>query len=225
LGKPTLKQILEALKTQVLVGKFYLGLAQGLVRADPVILQTAPIFFGLTTNGSLELAQMAVARLYDKTSGAVTVQAMLAQAILDIGSFQQGTEQQVSEAIAGSKKVVLRLEPVLDAIRRRRNEWFAHLDPRSVADPKALAAEARLTIPDLERALKETEEMLVKLTCLYDGTFGELRFIGGDDYETALNWIRVAKCAWVENYEKKFGVGSWTGPRPKDCSRAEFDLL
>ncbi len=133
MGKPTLKQILEALKNQVLVGKSYLELAKGLLKADPVILQSAPTFFGLTMDGSLELAQMAIARLYDKTSGAVTVQKMLGQAALEVTSFKRGTKEEVSESIADSKKVVVELEPVLASIRKRRNEWLAHLDPRTVA--------------------------------------------------------------------------------------------
>ncbi len=54
-------------------------------------------------------------------------------------------------------------------------------------------------------------------------TVYELQFIGGDDYEAALNWIRIAKCAFIENYEKEFG--KWTGPRPKDCSRKSYDLI
>lgn len=221
--KPTLKQVLDALKNQVLVGKSYLELAKGLLQADAVILQTAPTFFGLTADGSLELAQMAIARLYDKTSGAVTVQAMLSQAVLEVSSFRRGSEQDARQAIVESKKLVDGLMPVLKSIRRRRNEWFAHLDPRTVIDPKALAAKAKLTIPDIERAFKETEELLLKLACLYDGTFGDLRFIGGDDYKEALNWIRLAKCASIEAYEKKFGP--WSGPRPKDCSRQPYDLL
>jgi hypothetical protein len=129
---------------------------------------------------------MAIARLYDKTSGAVTVQKMLAHATLEVNSFNRGTKEEVSEAIADSHKKVAELEPILESIRKRRNAWLAHLDPRTVADPKALAAHAKLTIPDLDRAFKETEEMLIKLSCAYDGTFGELKFIGGDDYETAL---------------------------------------
>jgi hypothetical protein len=225
LGKPTLKQILDALKNQVLVGKSYLELAKGLLKADPVILQSAPTFFGLTMDGCLELAQMAIARLYDKTSGAVTVQKMLGQAALEVTSFKRGNKEDVSESIADSKKVVVELEPVLASIRKRRNEWLAHLDPRTVADPKALAAHAKLTIPDLERAFRQTENTLVKLSRFYDGTVGELKFIGGDDYETALDWIRRAKCASIERYEQEFGAGSWTGVRPKDCSRGKFDLL
>jgi hypothetical protein len=223
LGKPTLKQILDAQKRQVLVGKSYLNLAKGLLQADPAILQTAPTFFGLTTDGSMELAQMALARLYDETKGAVTVQAMLVQARRQASSFQRGDHQEVIAAIAKSEKTVLGLNLVLVAIRKRRNEWLAHLDPRTVADPKALSVKAKLTIPDLERAFKETEEILLELTSLYEGVIGDLRFIGGDDFEQALNWIRRAKCAFIENYEKQFG--SWTGPRPKDCSRKPYDLI
>jgi hypothetical protein len=120
-GKPTLKQILDALKNQVLLGRSYLNLA-GLLKADPVILQTGPTFFGLTTDGSLELAQMAIARLYDKTSRAVTVQRMLDQAAQEIASFKRGSKAEVKAAIADSKHMVVKLEPVLASIRKRRNE-------------------------------------------------------------------------------------------------------
>jgi AbiU2 len=218
-SKPNLKKVLDALKNQVLVGKSYLRVAKGLLQADPVILQTAPTFFGLTTDGSLELAQMAVARLYDATAGAVTVQKMLGQAALNIASFR-ASENDVKEGITEARKLVAGLDKVLGAIRTRRNEWLAHLDPRTVADPRALAAKAKLTIPDIEKAFKDTETLLIKVSCLYDGTFGDLRFIGGDDYEQALDWIRIAKCEHIERYEREFGT--WTGPRPRDCSREKF---
>ena len=52
MGKPTLKRILDALKNQVLLERSYLNLAKGLLKADPVILQTGPTFFGLTTTSS-----------------------------------------------------------------------------------------------------------------------------------------------------------------------------
>lgn len=186
LGKPNLKQVLDALKRQVLVGRTYLDLAKGLLRADSVILQTAPTFFGLTSDGSLELAQLAVARLYDRTKGAVTVRRMLRQAATQVSLFKRGDRQQVTEAISKSKRRVSAIEPVLESIQERRNKWLAHLDPATVRNPAALAAKAKLTIPDLERAFRETEEMLIELSCLYEGTVGDLRFLGGDDYEMAL---------------------------------------
>jgi hypothetical protein len=68
---------LHALNGQVLIGKSYLNVARGLLRADPVILDGSRTFFGLTIDGSLELAQMAVAKLHDRTRGAVTISAML----------------------------------------------------------------------------------------------------------------------------------------------------
>lgn len=41
MGKPTFKQVLDALKRQVPVGKSYLGVAKGLLNADPVLLDGA----------------------------------------------------------------------------------------------------------------------------------------------------------------------------------------
>ena len=212
---PDLKQTLDALKNQVLVGKTYLQIGKRLLDSDPVIRHTAPTFFGLTVDGSLELAQIAVARLYDTTSGTITVTTMLRLAEQQAGLFQRGDAMEVRASIKQAEQKIAALEPILESIRLRRNEWFAHLAPDTVRDPKALADKAKLTIADLDRVYSETEELLIDLACLYDGTFGELRFIGGDDYEMALKYIRDAKCAQIKEYEKEFGT--WEGPRPRDC--------
>jgi hypothetical protein len=219
---PTFKQILDALEKQVLVGRTYLDMATGLLKADPALLNVSPTFFGLTIDGSLELSQMAVARLYDETKRTVTVPKMLRMAEMEAGSFKRGAADEVRKAIADSDKAVAALEPVLAAIRRRRNGWLAHLDPQTIRDPNALLALAKLTMPDLDRVFKETERILLDFSLRYEGTIGELKYIGWDDYEVALNWIRLAKCAHIEKYEKEFKV-KWDGPRPKDCSRKDWE--
>jgi hypothetical protein len=210
-------QTLEALRRQVLVGKSYLNVARGLLQADPYLLQIAPTFFGLTIDGSLELAQMAVARLFNKTKGAVTIRTMLRDAAEQLSTFQNATPEEAEDVILKSTQRVIVIQPILDAIRRRRNEWLAHLDPRTVANPATLAARARLTMPDLEKAFSETEGIVVEVLARHQGVIGELEFIGGDDYKTALDWIRSAKCTFIENYEKEFHT-RWTDARPKDCS-------
>ena len=108
LGQPTFKQILDALKRQVLFGKSYMGVAKGLSQADPVIMQTASTFFGLTMDGSLELAQMAIAKLYDRTKGAVTIPVMLARAVNEIGSFQNGDREEIIQAIKNAANHTIR---------------------------------------------------------------------------------------------------------------------
>jgi hypothetical protein len=208
---------MEALRRQVLVGKAYLNLAKGLLEADPDVLQTSPTFFGLTIDGSLELAQMAVARLYDKTKGSVTIRTMMHDAAEQLSTFQNATPKDAADVLLKSAERVIAIQPILDSIRKRRNEWLAHLDPSTVANPSALAAKAKLTMPDLEKAFRETEAIVVDLFSRHQGVFGELDFIGGDDYKSALNWIRSAKCTFIENYEREFKE-PYTGPRPKDCS-------
>lgn len=211
---PTLKQILDALKKQVLVGRTYLDTARGLLNADPVLLQTAPTFFGMAIDGSLELAQMAVERLYDTTRNTMSVPKMLKRAEQEGGTFQRGNGQEVRKAIAECQKIVVGLEPVIASIGARRNGWLAHLDPNTIADPNALAARANLTLRDLDRGFKDTEEIVLRMPSLCDGTIGELKYIGGDDYEVALDWIRRAKCAFIQKYEDEFKQ-KWDGPHQR----------
>lgn len=82
---------------------------------------------------------MAVARLYDKTKGAVTIRTMLRDAAEQLPTFQNATPKEAEEAILKAALRVIAIQPILDAIRRRRNAWLAHLDPDTVTNPAALA--------------------------------------------------------------------------------------
>ena len=146
---------------------------------------------------------------------------MLKRAELEAGTFQGGSGQEVRKEIAECRKIVGGLDSVIASIGERRNGWLAHLDLETIADPNALAARARLTFPDLERGFKDTEEILLKMSSLYEGTIGELKYLGGDDYEVVLDWIRRGKCADIEKYEHELKE-KWVGPRPKDCSRVDW---
>jgi integrase len=61
---------------------------------------------------------------------------------------------------------------------------------------------------------KETEEIVLEMSSLYEGVIGKLHYLGDDDYKSALNWIRKAKCAFTEGFRREHGAGSWRGPRP-----------
>lgn len=190
-----------------------MDLARRLLEADAAVLGVAWTFFGLTLDGSLELAQMVAARIYDTTRGTVTVKSMLREAAVQSGSFQRGDRSQVTEAITRSEKIIDVLEQLISSIRTRRNEWPAHLDPRTVADPKALQEKASLTVPDLQRVFAETKKILIEISGLYEGAVGELRFLGHDDYKAALDHIRQAKCSQIKIFENEFGP--WDGPARK----------
>jgi AbiU2 len=209
LAKLPLKQIFLAIERQILVGKTYLAIAKGLLQTEPRFLGVAPTFFGLTIDGGLELAQMAVARMYDQTPGPVTVLMLLEQAFRKIDSFECSDRKEITAAIERSVATVVELEPVLKAIATRRNEWLAHLDPRTVGNPNALDKKAGLTIPDLDRAFEETEKVVGGLRRLFDGSHGPIRYSGDDDYKTVIRYIDRAKTAekktFDAEFEKQFG--------------------
>jgi hypothetical protein len=195
LGKLTFEQVLAAIERQILVGKTCLAVAKGLLAAEWAVFGVAPTFFGLMSDGSLELAQMAIAKLYDRGEKAVTVKAMLLLAAGQPDAFQKGDLGQVNAAILKSAQRVIGLQPIIDAIRKRRDKWLAHLDPSTVRSPAALTESVKLTIEDLERIFKETEDILSALERLFDGTIGEIRYLGGDDYRALLDHVRRATSA------------------------------
>jgi len=206
--------VLDSIEKEVLAGRACLRIARGLREADPVVFQTAPTFFGLTHDGSLEISQMYAAKLYDTTASAITMKSLLSAAEEQAGSFKNGKPQDIAAAVLKARTQIATLRGPLESIRKRRNEALAHLDPNSVVNPQALSRTAKLTIPDLEKVFDVTEKILLKIASLYDGTGGELKFIGGDDYKTALEYIADAKDAQADAYEAEHNEPA-PFPRPR----------
>lgn len=212
MSKLAIKQILDALVGEVREGKTYVGIARALLAVEPAVFFTASTFFGSMLDGCVMLAQMTVARLYDEDAGAVTIRMMLDEARAQVSSFQRGDHQQVSEAIVRSKDMVDAIEPALISIRCRRNEWLAHLDSRTVRDPKALATKAKLSMEDLERAFEQTETIIKDFTRLYDGTIGAIRFAGDDDYTAVFDHIRRSMATEKKEFDAAFEAQSGHPP-------------
>jgi hypothetical protein len=191
LGKLTLQQFLLALEREILFGKTYLSIGKGLLATAPEwdVFGVAPTFFGLTADGSLQLAQMALAKLYDRGNHSVTMKAMLLLAAEQQGSFEADMAQ-VNATILQSAQRIIALQPILDSIRKRRDKWLAHLDVSIVRSPSALNESAKLTIEDLERTLAETEDIFGRIEHLFNRIVGEICFLGADDYKAVLKHIR-----------------------------------
>jgi hypothetical protein len=213
------EEIRAALANQIVVGKACLKISQGIWRADPVVLATAPIFFGLTLEGNLQLAQMYAARLYDQTPGAISIYSLIAEARKWATGLPSEERLAVLTSISESEARIDELQPILASITKRRNEAFAHLDSRTVRNPQRLNETASLTVPDLSRVFAATGRLLSEISVLTRDVASDFDLLGVDDYEMALSLISEAKCAQVENYEKEFGSPA-PFERPRNCPKS-----
>ena len=195
---PSLEEILIALKREVAFGRTHLRIALAIRRADPVVIHSAQTFFGLTHDAHLAAAQMYAAKLYDKTKGSLGVRSLLAKAGQLAGKFANATGEEVRKVISAANAQVDGFDKILFAVERRRNEYLAHLDVKTVADPPALDKEAGLTIDELDNLLVETGNMLNEISQLYDGTLSFLELTGFDDHETVLKLIAGAMRAQAD---------------------------
>jgi hypothetical protein len=144
MSKPTLDQILPSLKGEVMLGRAYLTVANGLKDGDSVVIGTAPTFFGLMLQSSLDSSLLFAAKLYDKTKGAITVKSLLHEAKSKAGTFKNGTSAQVFLAVKNSTDRITGIEAILNAVQKRRNEALAHLDAETVINPAGLDTSAKL---------------------------------------------------------------------------------
>jgi hypothetical protein len=212
--KPTLSEILNSLKQEVVFGKAYLNIAKGLGKADPVVLSSGQTFFGLTIEASLHMSQMYAAKLYDTTSGSITVQSLLKTARLEVKSFKYGNPQEVLSAAETAEKRISGLDTILKSIKARRNQSLAHLDPQTVKDPAGLASRAKLTFEDLNKLFADTGAILNEVSRLWEDLTSSMRLIDDDDYTGALSRIAEAKHIEADKYEAEFKETA-PFPRPK----------
>ena len=86
--RPDVKQLLNALMREVLLGNTHLSIANGLRDADPGVLDIAGVFFGLTFTAHLEEAQMHAAKLFDTHRDSETIHTLLRTAEQNTSSSQ-----------------------------------------------------------------------------------------------------------------------------------------
>jgi hypothetical protein len=214
MGKLSVKQILDTLEGQLLLGKTYLSISTGLRNAEPIVFGAAPTFFGVMSDGGFVMAQMCLARLYDKHRGTVTIALLFEEANRHPEVFQRADATQVAKAVVECKVKVSNLASVLAAITHRRDTWFAHIDPRAVNDPTTHQAKAELTVDQLLHAFTETEGIIQEFECLFDGSVGPIRFLGGDDYKNIFSVLRRAAADEMREFDEAFKA-QFGHPPPK----------
>ena len=213
--KPTIDEILVSLKNEVIFGRAYLTIATGVKDIDPVVLKSSPTFFGLGFEASLQMSQLLAARLYDKTARAVTIDYLLKEVTLQADKFKRGTPANVAQIVKTAEARIAAIEDILKAIRKRRNEIIAHLDPETVKDPAGLAHRAKLSIADLEKVFDETSAILNDVLGSWSDIYADLRLRDADDYKAVADLIAEAKHAQVDKWEKEFPTQPCPFPRPQ----------
>ncbi len=214
--RPDVKQLLNGLMREVLLGNTHLAIVNGLREADPVVLGTAGVFFGLTITAHLQAAQMCAAKLFDTHRGAETIHTLLRTAEQNTHLFTNASPQVVHTAVRAGRQRVRGLDRVMKAVRIRRNKVLAHLDPETVRDPVKLVQNARLTLDDLLKIFDAAGEIVNEISRLYMDATHLTTFPFQDDYKHALKLVGEAKCAEIRKYEDEYKA-QWTGARPKDC--------
>ena len=187
----SVRQILGWLMTEVMFGRCHYTIARGLARRDAVALaafRSAPRFFELTRDAHGDATFLTLARIYDRTSAA-SIHGLFASALHEESTFKHGTVADVRKAIQESKTAVAGFEPILKAIRTRRNQTQAHLDARPFIDPAKYVSAGKASYRQIYELFDRTEEILNKFSLMYHGKAVPLHLEGCNDYEQAIELL------------------------------------
>jgi hypothetical protein len=210
---------LEYLKAMVVEGKAHIKIAYGIasaMKADPVIAQVAPTFWGTTIHAHLDRAQLLAYKLFDTQGNAMTVESLLDITEKQEGMFQYAAPDEVREIVKTAREQIEELADPLKPVRAKRNRILAHSDATIVRDPVALEKEVKVTWAGLNRIFTAAGEILNELSRVLNDVTSILEVIGAADYEMVVQLVIDAKHAQVDQYEKDFGEPC---PFPRPVSR------
>ncbi len=199
--RPAVKQLLNGLMREVLLGNTHSAIVNGLREADPVVLDTAGVFFGLTITAHLEVTQMYAAKLFDTHPSAETIHTLLRTAEQNTHLFTNGSPEEVRKVVRAARQRVGGLGPAMKAVRTRRNKVLAHLDPEAIHDPAKLAQDAKLTLDDLLKVFETAGEIVNEISRLYMDATHLTTFPFQDDNKHVLKLVAEAKCAEIRKYD------------------------
>jgi hypothetical protein len=83
----------------------------------------------------------------------VTVELFVGKAAKSEARFSCAKPRDVRGAVAIARSMITNLEPSLEALQIRRNEYLAHLEPMTIIDIASMPTRAALTIADLDFVL------------------------------------------------------------------------
>jgi hypothetical protein len=208
----------DALTNESFHGGIHLAICEGLADMDPFIGNHAPVFFTYTFYGHLYSAQMYANKLFDTHSGAFPVLKFLEMARVRSSKFQRASEKQFLAYIAKAEAVISKLMPTIRVLRKRRNDFLAHISPTLVFTPEQLRQAKTLTMPEIRDVVYSGGRIVNQLLIMWNNSSNQLRETHTDDYKKVVSIVTKHLCEEAKAYDAEFGKYEASKvPRPRDC--------
>ena len=103
--------------------------------------------------------------------------------------FPNATPQEAREKVSTARLLISQLGPVVEAVQIRRNEYLAHLDPRTVFDLSSMYERSKLTVKDLDDVLVQSTNVLNLFSQMIDRTISVPTLPGSGDCGAVLKLV------------------------------------
>ena len=211
-----LDQIFEVLMDECIHAKTYMAVCRGLLAADPVLLDLAPVFFGYSFFAHFYSAQMHANKLFDANKEAISVYRLMTAAAAHKTGFPHATSEQVVEAIRESEDELGRHKNKIGVLRIRRNNVLAHLSHDQVLKRENVNKISAITPTEVASLLELAVRIINRFDLLWSKGVTVSRLPNDDDFRRVFEMMKKQRIAEIEAHEKEFGPDSIVVfPRPR----------
>lgn len=123
---------------------------------------------------------MRAARLFDPTSGTVTIPSMLRTAEQKAGTFQSATAAEVRGKIGVWDGRIASIRPTLAKLHNLRNGLIAHLDTDVILDPEEMNRTIGVTFDEIDQILNIAKEIVAGVLDTYNNSMFTDELLSGD---------------------------------------------
>ena len=209
----SIDEILSDLAYHAAAGTAHMEVAEGLSKADPVVLNSVRTFFAMTIDAHLFYALMAAARLHDDQRNAITIHTLLERAAKEPAKFDKGGE--VAASITSAKAT-------LAGLKRSWSRWtwrnrrLAHNQSR-LSDTDFAVQQAKEYERDLKTIVKATSRIVNEFSRLYRNVYSDPSIVGQTEYEMVIGYVSDVKCTCTNTRRKEYRPAAF--PRPANYNR------
>ena len=161
-------------------------LTRSLKGAHTAIVGIAPTFFNLSVEAHAQATILHAARIFDRKPGTVSIHALLALVSNRAGTFKHANAMQIRKDVTEASRTVAKLEPIVGAVKTRRNETLAHSDPRAFIEYESYVEDGRVSYRQLEGLYIKTDAILNHFFQAYNGRGFPPNLLTGIEDVTAL---------------------------------------
>jgi hypothetical protein len=157
----------------------------------------------MTTDAHAEASMLCLHRIFDRKRDCLDFEMLFEISLQRPKEFRFGTILEVRQQVHRSKARIQSIEPLLKALRVRRNETVAHMGTRGLLDPEAYVEAGKIKHKEIDQVFDLAATILREMLQLHSGADLATTLNDEGDYEAAIELLTLGLAAKTKSQQPR----------------------